>query len=226
MMHDDEGPGTGLSETVEDYLRLIATLQVEGQLPTVGRLSVSLGVTPASVSGTVSRLVREGLLTTTRHRVILTERGAEAARTIWRRHSLAECFLIDVLKVPWSEVSIEADRLEHTVSTRIERRMQELLGNRTICPHGNPIEQPDVADAALSLATAEAGLYRVVRLRETATRRRDLMSAFEACGIQPGLDVEVIPGSGDGVRVRGRSHDFDFERASADVVLVKEAGPF
>lgn len=56
-----------------------------------------------------------------------------------RRHRLAERLLADVIGIDWEDVHEEADRWEHAISERVERRLVEILGDPATCPHGNPI---------------------------------------------------------------------------------------
>ena len=47
-----------------------------------------------------------------------------------RKHRLAECLLVDMLKLPSEEARAEACRWEHVISESVERRVFELLGHR------------------------------------------------------------------------------------------------
>ncbi len=210
-----------LSETVEDYLRLILTLHAEDRLATVGRISTSLAVTPASVSGTVRRLMREGLLYLDRqHLVQLTPLGDVAARTVWRRHGLAERFLVDILKVPFAEASLHADRFEHTISPRIERQLEKLLGNPGSCPHGNPINQPRLAEATLPLPLAKRGPAVVRHLRESSGSKVELMQRLEASNLLPGSQIEVVDILDGAVRLRAGACEYELPASIAEVVMV------
>src|SRR5206468_10949251 len=104
------------------------------------RIVERLGVSAPAVSETVRRLERDGYLTLDDSRAIsLTAAGRTYATTIVRRHRLAELLLVDVLKVPWSQVHEEACRLEHAISDNLEAHLVKLLGDPGMCPHGNPI---------------------------------------------------------------------------------------
>ena len=81
--------------------------------------------------------------------------GRRLAEQVVRRHRLAERFLTDVLKLSWAEAHHEAGRWEHVISDSVELAMNELLGDPTTCPHGNPIpgsdyQAPDSAPLSLS----------------------------------------------------------------------------
>ena len=55
--------------------------------------------------------------------ITLTAAGRDYATSIMRRHRLAERLLVDVLKVPWSQVHEEAGRLEHAISPWLEEHL-------------------------------------------------------------------------------------------------------
>ena len=159
--------GAGHHPAVEQYLETILELEESGITPMRARLAERLGVSAPAVSETVKRLEREQYLTLDDDRVLhLTETGREYATAVLRRHRLAELLLVDVLKVPWSQVHEEACRLEHAISDNLEQHLVTLLGDPGTCPHGNPI--PGSANAVdpgplQSLASVPAGRPCVVR---------------------------------------------------------------
>src|SRR3954454_17364513 len=97
--HAYDSPVSERSPAVEDYLVTIYELRESGIPPMRARLVERLGVSAPTVSETVARLVREGLLTLDAQRVLqLTPRGLVAATAVMRRHRLAERLLVDVLQ--------------------------------------------------------------------------------------------------------------------------------
>jgi DtxR family Mn-dependent transcriptional regulator len=83
---------------------------------------------------------RDGLLRVAEdRRLALTETGRTLATRVMRKHRLAECLLVDMIKLPGDEAREEACRWEHVISDGVERRLFELLGQPDRCPHGNPI---------------------------------------------------------------------------------------
>ena len=131
------------AESVEEYLEAIYRLEREGPGVSTSGLATQLGVAPASVSGMLRKLERDGFLElVARGEVKLTEKGLRYGQNVLRRHRLAERLLTDVLKMPLAEVHQEACMLEHAISPRVEERLMALLGSPTTCPHGNPIPPP------------------------------------------------------------------------------------
>ena len=209
----------GLIDTTEMYLRTIFELEEEGVIPLRARIAERLGQSGPTVSQTVARMERDGLVHVLGDRqLLLSEVGRTLATRVMRKHRLAECLLVDVIKLPWEEVHIEACRWEHVVSENVERRLVELLGYPVRCPHGNLI--PGLAELGLSGEAAEqvraamnetgvamvkvasADAVRVVirRIGEQIQSDLDLMLKLKSAGIQPGREVMLMAGD-DGVRV-------------------------
>ena len=134
------------SLTVENYVKAIFKIcqQNGNRLATTGRLAIELDVSPGTVTSMLKALSESGLATYTPYEgVQLTESGLELALEILRRHRLVECFLSEVLGMPWDEVHEDAEQLEHSVSERLIERIDEYLGNPEYDPHGDPIPKPD-----------------------------------------------------------------------------------
>ena len=131
---------TPLIDATEMYLRTVWELEEEGITPIRARLVERLGLSAPAVSETVARLEHEGLLRVAVNRTLeLTEEGRLRAMSVMRKHRLAERLLTDVIGLEWEQIHIEACRWEHVISDAVERRLIELLGSPTTCPHGNPI---------------------------------------------------------------------------------------
>jgi len=106
-----------LIDTTEMYLRTVFELEEEGVLPMRARIAERLGQSGPTVSQTVARMERDGLLTVEGDRHLeLTPRGREYAVQVMRKHRIAECLLVDVLGMPLEEVHLEACRWEHVMS--------------------------------------------------------------------------------------------------------------
>jgi len=209
----------GLIDTTEMYLRTIFELEEEGVTPLRARIAERLGQTGPTVSQTVARMERDGLLHVLGDRQLaLSDIGRTLATRVMRKHRLAECLLVGVIGLPWEEVHIEACRWEHVISESVERRLVELLGYPVRCPHGNLIPGlaelgvPGQAEEKMRAASSETGdaLTKVVaadtarvvirRIGEQIQSDLDLMLKLRRAGIQPGREVILMPGH-DGVCV-------------------------
>jgi DtxR family transcriptional regulator, Mn-dependent transcriptional regulator len=195
------------SPAVEDYLETIYELEESGIPPMRARLVERLKVSAPTVSETVARLEREGLLQLDEQKLLrLTERGRHAATGVMRRHRLAERLLVDLLEVPWHQVHEEAHRLEHAISETLEPYLVKALGDPGTCPHGNPIPgSANVVDisAQVGLAEITPGRMVVVRRIDEALEAQPLvMRDLEEGALMPGGTVEVVAADGDSVRVQ------------------------
>ena len=129
-----------LIDTTEMYLRTIFELEEEGIVPLRARIAERLHQSGPTVSQTVARMERDGLLTVEGDRHLqLSDEGRQLATAVMRKHRLAECLLVDVIGLDYADVHEEACRWEHVMSEAVERKLLTLLGNPTVSPFGNPI---------------------------------------------------------------------------------------
>ncbi|HEY3115983.1 MAG TPA: metal-dependent transcriptional regulator [Chloroflexota bacterium] len=183
------------SRTVEDYLLSMYTMASEGHTVITARLAEALDVAPPTVTATLHRMTRDGLIEVRPNKeVVLTGAGQERAETMVRRHRLAERLLTDILGLDWADVHEEAHRFEHAISPKVEERILAVLGNPTTCPHGSPIPGSGgaVAPGAIILDQVHDGDRIVVeRITEAAESNRDLLGYFQRSGLLPGSEFEV-----------------------------------
>src|SRR3954466_1420848 len=129
-----------LIDTTEMYLRTIYELVEEGIVPLRARIAERLHQSGPTVSQTVARMERDGLLTVEGDRhLALTDLGRDRAVSVMRKHRLAELLLVNVIGMPYEEAHEEACRWEHVMSDQVERKVYELLNRPTRSPYGNPI---------------------------------------------------------------------------------------
>lgn len=212
-MHRDHD----LIDAREMYLRTVLELEEEGVVPLRARIAERLGHSVVTVSETVARLARDGLLsvhTDGDRRVELTESGRELAERVMRKHRLAECLLVDVIGLEWALVHEEACRWEHVISEAVERRLLDVLGHPTHSPYGNPIPAlrelgeratDEPADALVPLTSVPSSARQVVvrRIGEPLQSDADLLARLSRAGVQPNrpvpfarVDGEVRVGAG------------------------------
>ena len=132
------------TSTIEDYLKQIYKLQATEKRVTTSSLAGRLSIAPASVTDMVKKLSEQGFLRHTPYRgVELTEKGKKHALRIVRRHRLWEVLLVELLHFSWDKIDSEAERLEHSTSEELERKIDEVLGYPKTDPHGDPIPTED-----------------------------------------------------------------------------------
>ena len=192
---------TDLIDTTEMYLRTILELEEENIVPLRARISERLGHSGPTVSQTVGRMERDGLVVVSEDRSLeLTDAGRQKAVDVMRKHRLAERLLSDVIGLDWAYFHEEACRWEHVMSEQVERRLVELLGHPTESPYGNPIPGLDqLGDVpATGFEQGVVGLVRrlndagapisgtVRRLAEPAQVDPELLQQLKAAGVLPG----------------------------------------
>jgi DtxR family Mn-dependent transcriptional regulator len=182
------------SVSVQDYLLAIYRLQATGPSASTTALAARLGVAPASVSGMVRKLDREGLVEHKPYQgVVLTKAGEREALRVLRRHRLWEVFLSQTLGLPWDEVHHEADRLEHATSDKIADLLAAFLDEPREDPHGQRIPDREgslPSRSSLRLTDVEAGGQ--VRIVEVQDDDPDLLRHLADLGLVPGVRLQVV----------------------------------
>ncbi|MEV6298791.1 metal-dependent transcriptional regulator [Actinoplanes sp. NPDC051861] len=211
-----------LVDTTEMYLKTILELEEEGIPALRARIAERLHQSGPTVSQTVARMERDGLLTVEGDRhLVLTELGRNTAVAVMRKHRLAELLLVNVIGMPYEEAHEEACRWEHVMSDSVEKRVYELLNKPTRSPYGNPIpglEQLGAPDDSAEVLNAGernlafpglSGDVVVRRICESVQTNADVLRQLHAAGIDPGTTVTVaqerdgvtIDRSGDKIRL-------------------------
>jgi DtxR family Mn-dependent transcriptional regulator len=215
VQHDHD-----LVDTREMYLRTVLELEEESVVPLRARIAERLGQSVVTVSETVSRLGRDGLLSISAEgdrRIELTPDGRSLAQRVMRKHRLAECLLVDLIGLDWALVHEEACRWEHVMSEEVERRLLDVLGHPTHSPYGNPIpglgelgesssgERAGPSLVPLTSVPSSAGEVVVRRIGEPLQSDQDLLSRLARAGVSPNhpvpfarVDGEVRIGAGEG----------------------------
>ncbi|MEI6861618.1 MAG: metal-dependent transcriptional regulator [Verrucomicrobiota bacterium] len=181
---------------VENYLKHILLLsegEAENGLVPMGALAAAMAVVPGTTTTMVKALADGGLVEhRPRQGVRLTGEGRRVALGVLRRHRLIETFLVNVLKMDWSAVHPEAERLEHAISDEVLDRLDALLGHPATDPHGDPIPSAQgklSTEVHATLATCATGKpLRVVRVTEQSA---EFLHFAEVHGLAPGATVRV-----------------------------------
>ncbi len=211
-----------LVDTTEMYLRTILELEEEGVPALRARIAERLRQSGPTVSQTVARMERDGLLTVEGDRhLALTEAGRGKAVAVMRKHRLAELLLVNVIGMPYEDAHDEACRWEHVMSDSVEQKVYELLGRPTRSPYGNPIpgldelgstpkHDPVGESPERNLAfPGLAGKVVVSRICESVQTDVDVLRQLHAAGVDPGAkvlvaqerDAVVVERDGDSVRL-------------------------
>jgi len=185
-----------MHDTTEEYLESILAIEEEGVVPMRARLVERLGLSAAAVSETIGRLSDHGYVELHGDRSLhLTDKGRRLATTVVRRHRLAERLLVDVIGLEWEKVHREAERWEHAISSDVEEKLVELLGDPATCPHGNPIpgsKQHANGEPTVALARSHPGPVVVRRVNERLEIDDDGIRLIAAAHMKPGAKATVL----------------------------------
>lgn len=177
-----------------DYLAAIYELGTRSERVTTTALSDRMNVSPAATSSMLKRLEESAFVERSNaDGITLTMQGRLAALQLVRRHRLLEVFLIQVLGFTWDQVDTEAHRLEHSISSAFEERMERICNHPTHCPHGDPIPRRDGTmpdEALLALPALEEG--QTGTLRRVAVRDARVLRYLSRLNLEPGCMVRLV----------------------------------
>jgi DtxR family Mn-dependent transcriptional regulator len=210
----------GLTDAMQDYLREIYKLRLEGGPATTSAIAERMGVRPPSVTAMLKRLAALGLVEhTPYHGVELTPSGERVALEVIRHHRLLEQYLSQALGLGLDEVHSEADRLEHALSEELEARIDRSLGHPTHDPHGDPIPDRElrlIHGESRTLLDLEPGTHgSVARVPDGDS---ELLRYLGELGLVPDATVEVLAQApfGGPVTVRTQAGEHAISRELAD----------
>ncbi|HEY2058495.1 MULTISPECIES: metal-dependent transcriptional regulator [Amycolatopsis] len=230
MSYADEGDSVNdLIDTTEMYLRTIYELEEEGVVPLRARIAERLQQSGPTVSQTVARMERDGLVVVADDRHLqLTDHGRELAIAVMRKHRLAERLLVDVIGLEWEHVHTEACRWEHVMSEAVERKLVKLLDHPTTSPYGNPIPGLDKLGDGDPAPPPESDLVRldefartgggdveIRRIAEHVQLDESLMTELKSVGIVPGGRVRIGKANGGSVTIEVTGTDCSAQVATS-----------
>lgn len=206
-----------ISESLEDYLKIIFQLERERRVARVKDIAARKGVRMASVTGALRRMSKEGLVRYgAREFVELTEEGSNLARKVLQRNDFLRRFLSTTLGLSQNTAERDADAIEHHLSSETLARFaafyqfMEFYGHTkhltrfledgaTVpchdCPNAEKHDHPDQQEL-LSLEPGAKG--RVTWLKGPAAERLGLVES----GILPLVHIELESHHNGNVKVR------------------------
>ncbi|MEL6050431.1 iron dependent repressor, metal binding and dimerization domain protein [Corynebacterium rouxii] len=197
-----------LVDTTEMYLRTIYELEEEGVTPLRARIAERLEQSGPTVSQTVARMERDGLVVVASDRSLqMTPTGRTLATAVMRKHRLAERLLTDIIGLDINKVHDEACRWEHVMSDEVERRLVKVLKDVSRSPFGNPIPgldelgvgNSDVAapgTRVIDAATSMPRKVRIVQINEIFQVETDQFTQLLDADIRVGSEVEIVDRDG------------------------------
>lgn len=124
----------------ENYLKAIYKMEEKLQKVSVTSLSIHFNVSKSTVSNMIKKLVFMNLIDSKAYKpILLTRDGKKAAVEIIAKHRLIELYLVNKMQFDLDEVHEIAEEIEHIKNTKFFIRMQEILGDVKLDPHGSVI---------------------------------------------------------------------------------------
>jgi DtxR family Mn-dependent transcriptional regulator len=210
-----------LNPASKEYLEAVYELGVEeGRQVLQARIGERLGLSAATVSEGIKRLVAEDYVAIAADRTIeLTVKGRRYAEALVRRHRLAERMITDILGMPWHLCHEQAEDWEKVMTPEVEDAILAKLSGEPTCPHGNPIPGTRSAirwsdlEPVADMSVGARG--RLTRLLEDIELDHDVLKYLEDRKLMPGVDLEVVEIGPDGTRTL----DVAGERVALDTRL-------
>ena len=187
-------PHQKLTKEAEEYIEEIYRLQKGKGVARTSELAEKLDVALGSVTNTIESLERKGYVIHQPYRgVKLTEKGLKIALKILRKHRLAERFLTDMLKMNWIRVHEEACKLEHALTEEVTSKLEEVLGNPKVCPHGNPIPTKNgQVKEVPAKPLPHSNLRKLVTVIRITDERNEILELLDTYNIKPGQKLSLI----------------------------------
>lgn len=220
---------TDLIDTTEMYLRTILELEEEGHIPMRARISERLDHSGPTVSETVARMEKNGLVIVSGDRHLeLTDEGRKLAIEVMRKHRLAELLLANIIGLDWHLVHEEACRWEHVMSEQVERKILELVADVEKSPFGNPIpglehlgrgESTALHEEVTPLIELLDQKVIVKRIAEPLQVYSDALAHLQAAQVIPGA-VVTAKSAGDRVLVSSADGQHSVSLTAFDVAHI------
>jgi len=212
------------SPRIEEYLEYIYKLQEMHESATTSKLAQRLELAPSSVSEMLKQLEQKGLVEYAEKGVVLTKEGELKARKVIRKHRLSERMLTDILGFKWDKVHEEACRLEHDISSEMEEKIEEKLGNPRTCPHGYPIPDKEgliVQDNTIKLSELKANEKGVII--SVFEENSEMLQYLGSLGLYPEIEVKVksVAPFGGPILIRMTGSEISVGKELAEKIMVQ-----
>ncbi len=185
-----------LSEKEEEILEYIGKISEDDLTRSIKRVNIAkiLKCSPALVNKLLKHLEEKGLIHYEKYGEIkLTNKGVQIANSLIRKHRLSEALFVDILGLESSEAHDFACKFEHIIDDKIADRIEEVLNNPSICPHGNPIPSKKTKKKVVrgnqltSFSTNDVVIISQILKEDT-----DFLKKLAKMGIEVGTRIKVI----------------------------------
>lgn len=182
------------TSTEENYLKTLLKLSQKTGEVSISELSRALEVSKPTANSMVKNLKSQGFITYEKYKPLsLTSEGRKAAALILRKHRLTEMYLVEKMGFGWEEVHEIAEQIEHIKSPNFFDRMDQLMGNPSLDPHGSPIPDKQgriVKPSHEPLINFEAGAE--VRLSALANSEAEFLEFLNNRKLKLGTRLKVV----------------------------------
>jgi DtxR family Mn-dependent transcriptional regulator len=130
---------------------------------------------------------------------------------------------VKVLHFDWSEVHVEAEELEHSISNRLLERIDALLGRPTYDPHGDPIPSAEgevLNQEVQQLSAAPASTTGTVA--RIADQDSHFLRYATERGLVPGASVTIdsVDVAGDAITISVNGAQVTMGKNAAAKILI------
>jgi len=228
-----------ISESLEDYLKIIFQLERERRVARVKDIAARKGVRMASVTGALRRMSKEGLVHYgAREFVELTDEGAELARKVLQRNDFLRRFLTSALGLDKDTAEKDACAIEHHLSSATLARLAAFFqyletyglssnllefledGASVPCEDCPKSERPSQTNQIMLTSLEPGTVGQVAWLDGDAAHRLDLVEK----GILPRVRLSMEAHHNGTVRVRVKGSLVNLTEEQAAAVRVTPLG--
>jgi len=140
----------------------------------------------------LDKLLDEGYVSVADNKVSLTKKGLPEAKSVIRRHRLAERLLSDVLGTSDMLLHEKACKFEHLLDRGLDESICILLGHPKVCPHGKPIPPGNCCHQQKT--QAQKLIYPLSQLSRGQQGKVAYIYAPESAQLQKLMSMGVLPG--------------------------------
>lgn len=181
-------------ENIEELLETIWTHMVDGKSDLEEVIRASEERDPYNL---IKSMIDYGLIEKKGKNIVFTKEGEERARSIIRRHRLAERLLSEIFELEDRYVESSACKFEHILSPEVTESVCTFLGHPPTCPHGKPIPKGEcckrykreIKPLVMRLSDLELGSRgKIVFISPKDRARLDKLGAL---GVIPGSIIRL-----------------------------------
>lgn len=215
----------GFHPPIEEYLSAIHDLEEDNVEVIQARLAERLGHAAPTVHEMVKRLRQLNYVEVDYRTIRLTEEGLRQARSVVRKHRLAERLLTDVIGLAWHKAHLEAARWEHVISDEVADHLQVILHNPSTCPHGNPIPGAVQDDRLLVplISLSEGTAFVLSRVPEQVEFDESLLTFLGESGFVTGTRATIRAIAENAITVDFNNRSIDLAEPLPSLLLVQVA---